>query len=92
MGWRGLCENEKPQNIEYSQGVKHLPSSLRVLGWFRYPSYSLPPNFYPEELVMLELSQSCLILTGFLDNRKASPKFFSLTLHILIKSILILFI
>ena len=66
----------------FSQGAKHLPSSLRVLRWCRYPSYSLPSDFYPEELVMLELSQSCLTSIGFLDKRQASPRFFSLTLYI----------
>ncbi|XP_027359418.1 TMV resistance protein N-like [Abrus precatorius] len=34
----------------FSKGPKHLPNSLRLLEWWRYPSQDLPFDFYPKEL------------------------------------------
>ncbi|XP_061369750.1 uncharacterized protein LOC133312550 [Gastrolobium bilobum] len=34
----------------FSEDPKHLPNSLRVLEWWRYPSPSLPSNFHPKKL------------------------------------------
>ncbi|MED6120235.1 hypothetical protein PIB30_019025 [Stylosanthes scabra] len=42
------------------EGPKKLPNSLRVLIWQYYPSQSLPSDFYPKKLVMMDLSYSCL--------------------------------
>ncbi|XP_054803314.1 disease resistance-like protein DSC1 isoform X1 [Prosopis cineraria] len=40
---------------------KSLPSSLRVLDWMGYPSTTLPPNFNPGNLVILNLPYSRLV-------------------------------
>ncbi|RDX74965.1 TMV resistance protein N, partial [Mucuna pruriens] len=50
------------ENANFSRGPEHLPNSLRVLKWWGYPSPSLPPEFDPRKLVMLDLSMSCNIL------------------------------
>ncbi|KAL2339965.1 hypothetical protein Fmac_007905 [Flemingia macrophylla] len=44
----------------FTNGPKHLPNSLRVLEWWRYPSSSLPFEFYPKKLVNLRLPYSCI--------------------------------
>ncbi|XP_057758512.1 TMV resistance protein N-like isoform X3 [Arachis stenosperma] len=44
------------------EGPKKLPNSLRVLKWRYYPSRSLPSDFCPKKLVMLDLSYSLLNL------------------------------
>lgn len=41
-----------------SKAPKHLPNNLRVLFWDDYPSSSLPPDFHPKKLVILELRYS----------------------------------
>jgi len=56
----------------FSKGPEHLPNSLRVLEWSGYPSPSLPPNFYPKKLVILELRQSCLMSLNLLILKKVS--------------------
>jgi len=61
MGWNAIHGDEKPQSSTCDKGPEHLPNSLRVLEWWRYPSPSLPPNFHPKRLVTLELRQSCLM-------------------------------
>ncbi|KAK7251890.1 hypothetical protein RIF29_35487 [Crotalaria pallida] len=50
------------QNTDFSVCPEHLPNSLRVLKWWRYPAPYLPPEFDPKRLVMLDLSMSCLRL------------------------------
>lgn len=44
----------------FSSIPQHLPNSLRVLEWSSYPSPSLPPDFNPKELEILNMPQSCL--------------------------------
>ena len=56
----------------FSKGPEYLPNSLRVLEWWGYPSPSLPPNFHPKRLVILELRQSCLMSLDFLISKKVS--------------------
>ncbi|KAJ7975389.1 Resistance protein [Quillaja saponaria] len=46
------------ENANFSKGPKHLPSSLRVLDWKNYPSQSLPTDFDPTKLVILNLPHS----------------------------------
>ncbi|KAJ7975401.1 Resistance protein [Quillaja saponaria] len=46
------------ENANFSKGPKHLQSSLRVLGWKNYPSQSLPTDFDPTKLVILNLPHS----------------------------------
>jgi len=50
------------ENADFSRGPEHLPSSLRVLKWRGYPTQSLPPEYDPRKLVMLDLSMSRNIL------------------------------
>ncbi|KAJ8759150.1 hypothetical protein K2173_004157 [Erythroxylum novogranatense] len=45
-------------NLHLSQGLDYLPNTLRYLRWDKYPLQSFPPNFHPENLVMLRLSNS----------------------------------
>ncbi|XP_061343744.1 TMV resistance protein N-like [Gastrolobium bilobum] len=58
------------RNARFSEGPKHLPSSLRVLEWWEYPSPSLPSNFNPKKLVILELPQSRLVSIDLLMSNK----------------------
>ncbi|RZB51699.1 Disease resistance-like protein DSC1 [Glycine soja] len=51
------------ENAHFSRGPEHLPSSLRVPKWWGYPSPSLPPEFDPRRLDMLDLSKTCNILS-----------------------------
>ncbi|KAL8105978.1 disease resistance protein RPV1-like isoform X2 [Apium graveolens] len=46
----------------FSKAPKHLPNNLRVLFWDDYPSSSLPPDFHPKKLVILELRYSRIAL------------------------------
>ncbi|MED6183284.1 hypothetical protein PIB30_036470 [Stylosanthes scabra] len=39
----------------FSKSPKHLPNSLRVLEWRKYPSEYFPPDFQPEMLCILKL-------------------------------------
>jgi len=50
------------ENADFSRGPEFLPSSLRVLKWRGYPTQSLPPEYDPRRLVMLDLSLSRSIL------------------------------
>ncbi|XP_061350170.1 disease resistance protein Roq1-like [Gastrolobium bilobum] len=54
----------------FSEGPKHLPNSLKVLEWWRYPSPSLPSNFHPKNLVILKLPQSRSISIDLLMSNK----------------------
>ncbi|KAJ7975386.1 TMV resistance protein N-like [Quillaja saponaria] len=46
------------ENAYFSKGPKYLPSTLRVLDWKNYPSPSLPADFDPMKLVILNLPHS----------------------------------
>ncbi|XP_057445938.1 disease resistance protein RUN1-like [Lotus japonicus] len=50
------------ENAASCTGPKDLPNSLRVLDWRYYPSPSLPSDFNPKQLVILNMSKSCLKL------------------------------
>ncbi|QHO13869.1 Disease resistance-like protein [Arachis hypogaea] len=39
----------------FSESPKHLPNSLRVLEWWKYPSKYFPHDFQPKELSILKL-------------------------------------
>ncbi|XP_020236375.1 TMV resistance protein N isoform X1 [Cajanus cajan] len=58
------------ENAYFSRGPEHLPNSLRVLKWWGYPSQSLPPEFDPKRLVMVDLSMSCNFLGKQLEHMK----------------------
>ncbi|XP_028769807.1 TMV resistance protein N-like [Neltuma alba] len=46
------------RNALFSTGPKHFPNNLRLLDWERYPSMTLPEDFYPENIVVLRLCRS----------------------------------
>ncbi|KAK7309791.1 hypothetical protein RJT34_06804 [Clitoria ternatea] len=46
------------ENAHFSTAPNHLPKSLRVLKWHGYPASSLPADFDPKELALLDLSLS----------------------------------
>ncbi|XP_054803840.1 TMV resistance protein N-like [Prosopis cineraria] len=48
------------KNAHVFGSPQHLPNNLRLLDWMEYPSSSLPSNFHPRKLVVLNLSRSCL--------------------------------
>ncbi|XP_061344394.1 disease resistance protein Roq1-like [Gastrolobium bilobum] len=54
----------------FLEGPKHLPNSLRVLEWWRYPSPSLPSTFNQKNLMILELPQSPLMSIDLLMSKK----------------------
>ncbi|XP_061347996.1 disease resistance protein Roq1-like [Gastrolobium bilobum] len=43
----------------FSRGPKHLPNSLRILEWWRYPSPCLPSDFHPKQLAICKIMDSC---------------------------------
>ncbi|KAJ6397551.1 hypothetical protein OIU77_018544 [Salix suchowensis] len=48
-----LCQ--KRVGIHLPQGLHFLSNELRILSWCNYPLKSLPSNFFPEKLVVLEM-------------------------------------
>jgi len=61
------------RNGHFSKGPKHLPNSLRVMEWWRYPSQNFPYDFHPKKLAIFKLPYcefTTLELTDLL--RKAS--------------------
>ncbi|CAF1721857.1 unnamed protein product [Brassica oleracea] len=48
------------KTIEYIPEDMEFPPRLRLLHWDAYPSKSLPPKFYPEHLVELNMQESQL--------------------------------
>ncbi|XP_039687532.1 disease resistance protein RUN1 isoform X2 [Medicago truncatula] len=47
-------------NAQFSRDPQVLPSSLRLLDWHGYQSSSLPSDFNPKNLIILNLAESCL--------------------------------
>ncbi|BAU01584.1 TMV resistance protein [Vigna angularis] len=43
------------RNGHFSKGPKHLPNSLRVMEWWRYPSQNFPQDFHPKKLAIFKL-------------------------------------
>ncbi|KAK7291277.1 hypothetical protein RIF29_06285 [Crotalaria pallida] len=73
--WDGMVfrkmENLKTLIIEDFVGVpEHLPNSLRVLEWKRYPSSLLPFGSHPEKLTILKLHNYCSTSFGLLKMEK----------------------
>ena len=48
----------KTCKLGFPNGLKSLPDTLRYLHWCRYPLKSLPSDFSPENLVVLEMPHS----------------------------------
>lgn len=46
------------RNAQVSGVPQNLPNNLRLLEWNEYPSTSLPANFHPKTLVVLNLPKS----------------------------------
>ncbi|XLT60619.1 hypothetical protein HN873_053223 [Arachis hypogaea] len=51
----------------FLEGPKHLPNSLKVLKWAKYPSEFLPSHFCPKELVLFQLPYSCVSSVNMLQ-------------------------
>ena len=60
------------RNGHFSEGAKHLPNSLRVLEWWRYPSQCLPSNFQPKKLSIFKLPNNCFMSIYLASLLKAS--------------------
>ena len=54
-------------NVDTCGDLKYLPNKLRVLDWPGFPSSSLPSNFCPPKLVVLNMPKSQLILPKLLE-------------------------
>ncbi|XP_050209706.2 disease resistance protein RPV1-like [Mercurialis annua] len=72
-----IFDPHKRNYVSLSEELSFLPNDLRYLYWYKYPSKSLPMNFFPENLVHLHLMHShiqqlynknqCLLNLRFLD-------------------------
>ncbi|CAJ2634163.1 unnamed protein product [Trifolium pratense] len=58
------------RNITFSLKPKYLPNHLRLLHWEAYPSKTLPPKFYPRNIIIFNLPNSQLTLTEPFKVRK----------------------
>ena len=45
------------KNVCISEEVKYLPNGLKLLEWDQYP-FSLPSNYCPQKLVVLDMQRS----------------------------------
>ncbi|KAK4283300.1 hypothetical protein QN277_000265 [Acacia crassicarpa] len=45
-------------NASFSGGVPYLSEELKLIDWPKYPSSTLPPNFYPKRLVSVKMNHS----------------------------------
>ena len=48
-------------NVLIPKELKYLPNGLKLLEWHEYP-FSLPSNYCPQQLVVLEMLCSCIRL------------------------------
>ena len=53
------------QNVLVSEELKYLPNGLKLLEWHEYP-FSLPSNYCPQQLVVLEMPHSWIRLDELL--------------------------
>ena len=49
------------RNVIVSKELKYHPNGLKLLEWHEYP-FSLPSNYCPQQLVVLEMPRSCIRL------------------------------
>ncbi|PNY09925.1 TMV resistance protein N [Trifolium pratense] len=49
------------RHTTFSSEPKHLPDHLRLLEWDTYPSKTFPPQFYPRNIIILNLLHTQLI-------------------------------
>ena len=53
------------RNVLISKKLKYLPNGLKLLEWHEYP-FSLPSNYCPQQLVVLEMPHSWIRLDELL--------------------------
>ncbi|XP_050278303.1 disease resistance protein RUN1-like [Quercus robur] len=61
-------------NVDTCGDLEYLPNGLRVLDWSRFPSSSLPSNFRPHNLVVLNMPQSPIILDKIFEVARYSTR------------------
>ena len=49
-------------NVDISGDLEFLPNGLRVFDWYGFPLSSLPSNFHPQNLIVLNMPQSHVVL------------------------------
>ena len=54
-------------NVDICGDLKYLPNKLRVLDWQGFPLSSLPSNFRPQKLIVLNMPESRVILYKLLE-------------------------
>ena len=54
-------------NVDTCGDLKYLPNGLRVLDWPGFSSSSLPSNFRPPKLIVLNMPKSQLLLPKLLE-------------------------
>ena len=54
-------------NVDICGDLKYLPNGLRVLDWHGFPLSSLPSNFRPQKLIVLNMPESRVILSKLLE-------------------------
>ena len=54
-------------NVDICRGLEYLPNGLRVLDWLGFPLSSLPSNFHPQKLTVLNMPESRVILYKLLE-------------------------
>ncbi|KAL5153460.1 TMV resistance protein N [Glycine soja] len=67
------------KNGHFTKGPKHLPDTLRVLEWWRYPSQSFPSDFRPKKLAICKLPNSGYTSLELAVLLKKASKFVNLT-------------
>ena len=54
-------------NVEIGANLENIPNGLRVLDWHGFPLSSLPSNFHPQKLTVLNMPESRVILYKLLE-------------------------
>ena len=54
-------------NVDICVDLEYFPNGLRVFDWSGFPLSSLPSNFHPQNLVVLNMPQSHIILDKFFE-------------------------
>ncbi|XP_030938683.1 disease resistance-like protein DSC1 [Quercus lobata] len=54
-------------NVEICANLENIPNGLRVLDWRGFPLSSLPSNFHPQKLTVLNMPESRVILYKLLE-------------------------
>nr|XP_043631493.1 disease resistance protein RUN1-like [Erigeron canadensis] len=54
----GNIEERSKPKVKYSGRLEFLSNEMRFLYWHAYPFKSLPPDFYPENIVVIDMSYS----------------------------------